>query len=265
MRTTLKELMMRWAVTWVLIILTSSSYAIILDWSNVSWPDGSLSRNFNIDGSNPGSDVNITVTGNTSRFFDEYPQITEDFTGGFGSGTDQLDLFVNFNSLGESITVTVTFNYADGVDDVNFTLFDIDTSNSSSYPRGFIDQIRNITAVAMDGTTVLPIITSSDNNTVLYAGTSTQAAQGVSVTSDTGSGSGDANAVFDFADHALKSLTFTYASSATGVVSNPAQQGIGLYDITYEKAKPRIPEFHPEVAAIMVCLSYVVLKQVFGW
>jgi len=265
MKATLKEVFGRWVISLLLIILASSSYAIVLDWSNVSWPDGSLSRNFNVDSSNPGSDVNITITGNTSRFFDDYPQITDDFTGGLGSGTDQLDLFVNFSDLNEAITVTITFNYADGVDNVNFTLFDIDTANSSTYPRGFIDQIRNISARAMDGTSVIPTITSSANNTVLGGGTSSQVVQGVSVTSDTGSGSGDANANFDFGDNAIKSFTFTYGNAATGVVSNPAQQGVGLYDITYGKAKPRIPEFHPEAAAIVVCLSYVILKQVLGW
>lgn len=232
-----------------------ASEAVVLDWTTVWWPDGALSRNFNIDFSSPGQDVNVTISGSTGRFFDDYPQITEDFTGGFGSSTDQLDLFVNFGSLSEVITVTVTFDYDDGVDNVFFTLFDIDTASGSSYPRGFIDQVKNITGKAMDGTTVIPTITGSANNTVLYGGSLTQVVQGVSITSDTGSDSGNGNAYFDFGDHAIQSFTFTYGNSSTGVFSNPSQQGIGLYDISYTKAKPRVPEFHPAWAALMLCAA----------
>ncbi len=40
---------------------------LTLDWNLVTWAPGQLSQSFDIDPSNPGNDITITVSGNTNR------------------------------------------------------------------------------------------------------------------------------------------------------------------------------------------------------
>src|SRR5438105_1338691 len=108
--------------------------AALLDWDTVTWTAGSLSMSFETDASNPGNDITITITGNTSRFTQGTPLNGTSITGGLSPAQSALDLAVDFASRSESITVTVTFNYAQGVDDVNFKLFDVDKQNDSASP-----------------------------------------------------------------------------------------------------------------------------------
>jgi len=230
-----------------------SARAIVLDWSNVTWTPGALTGSFDIDPSNAGNDVTVTITGNTTRFFSSsYPQITDDFTGGLGSTTDQLDLYVDYSNTSQAITVTVTFHYTGGVSDVEFTLFDIDTGavtgKGKNPERGFVDQVRSITATATNNTLVSPTITVSNSTYTQTGGSGTnQTITGQDVANDFSS-QGSAN--ISFGTNTISSFTFTYGEGA-GSENDPFAQGIGLYDISY---KPKVPEFHPGLISAGVCL-----------
>ncbi len=241
----------------VAILLSSTSYAIVLDWNNVTWTAGSLSAAYELDASNPGNDITITITGDTSRFIEDRPEITTDFTGGFGSSPspDNLELWVDFSNRNQSITVTVTFNYADGVNDVNFLLFDVDTGSGGS-TKTFIDQIREISAVGTSGSLIAPTITTSANNSKSGSGTN----QVVSGTDENNNNSGSGNVNIDFGTNYITSFTFEYGNPSSGVQKNPDSQSIGIYDINF---KPKVPEFHPGIVAFIACLTMVGLKRVF--
>ncbi|HEY1172138.1 MAG TPA: hypothetical protein VGH19_12265 [Verrucomicrobiae bacterium] len=223
----------------------------------MTWTPGSLTGSFDIDSSNPGNDVTVTISGNTSRFFSSsYPQVTDDFSGGISPLPDQLDLYVNFANTSESITVTVTFHYVGGVSDVNFTLFDVDTGSVTGTTkgkdpvdiRGFVDQVRAITAIATNNTLVAPTISVSNTTYTQLSGSGTnQAVTGQNVAGDfTSQGSVNVS----FGTNTISSFTFTYGQGPNSE-TDPFAQGIGLYDINY---KPKVPEFHPGLIAGAFCL-----------
>jgi len=230
-------------------VLPETAQAIVLDWNNVTWASGTLSKSFDIDPSNAGNDITITITGNTSRFINGRPEITTDFTGGFGSSPspDNLELWTDFANTSQSVTVTVTFNYAGGVNNVDFLLFDIDTGGAGSGKgnKTFIDQIRSVYAVSATSGLIAPTITTSANNSKSGSGTN----QVVSGTGENNNSSADGNVKIDFGTNYISSFTFTYGNASSGVQSDPEYQSIGLYDINY---KPKVPEVHPGLFAALI-------------
>lgn len=242
-----------------ILLWVSQVQALVLDWSNITWTPGTLSNSYDIDASNPGNDITITISGDTSRFFSSsYPQVTQGFTGGITPTPDQLDLYVDFTKDNQAITVTVTFNYANGVSDVDFTLFDVDTG--ASYTKGahtyqyFVDQINSISATSTNGTLVAPTISGNNTsyNTVAGSGTN-QTITGTDIANDFSS-QGSVN--ISYGTNVINSFSFTYAEGP-GTEKDPAAQGIGLYDINF---KPKIPEYHPGLLSAATCLLLGLLR-----
>ena len=234
-------------------------HAITLDWDTVTWTAGTLSNSYDIDPApaHPGSDVTITVSGNTSQLTTELvspnpmtPAVTTDFQGGLGAAQNTLCLAVNFANQSQSVTVTVNFSatYTLGVQNVSFTLFDIDFSNTSG--NTYQDLLSGITALSIDGTTlVAPTITTSVNNTRSGTGL-TQVVNGTASTADLGAGSGNGNVTISFGATAIKSFTFTYGSGGPSGVTDPTYQHVGMYDVTFTP----VPELNPVWSAFGSCL-----------
>lgn len=230
--------------------------AITLDWDTVAWTAGTLNNSYDIDPSKPGNDITVAVTGNTSQLTTELaapnpmtPAVTAAFQGGLGATEKTLCLAVNFANQSQSVTVTVNFsaNYTAGVQNVSFTLFDIDFSAASG--NNYQDLLSGITALSIDGTTlVAPTITTSANNVLSGTGL-TQTVNGIASTVDTGAGSGNGNVTISFGAAAIKSFTFTYGSGS-GTVADPTYQHVGMYDVTFTP----VPEINPAWSALGSCL-----------
>jgi len=184
------------------------SPAVVLDWSAVTWTDGTLSHSYDIDPSNVGNDITVSITGNTGNFSSPTPQIDSKNEGGLGSATKALDFTMQYGNLNQSVVVTITFNYALGVDGVSFKLFDIDEGGGQS----FVDQIRSIHG-SFGSTNYSPTITGSADNTVAGSGTN-QTITGNATAPNTGAGSGDADATISF-NNTITSLTFTYGNDSS--------------------------------------------------
>jgi hypothetical protein len=231
-------------------------YAVTLDWDGVTWTAGSLSNSYDIDPSKAGNDITVTVSGNTALLQQELasgnpmtPAITPDFQGGLGTTQNTLCLAVNFTNQSQAVTVTVDFSalYTLGVQNVSFTLFDIDFSAASG--NNYQDLLSSITAVSIDGTTlVAPTITTSSNNTRTGSGL-TQVVNGTISTPDLGPGSGNGNVTISFGATAIKSFTFTYGSGS-GTVPDPTYQHVGIHDISFTP----VPELNPTWSAVGSCL-----------
>jgi hypothetical protein len=177
------------------------------------------------------------------------PAITTDFAGGLGTAQNTLCIAVNFANQSQSITVTVDFSaaYTQGVQNVSFTLFDIDFSSASG--NNYMDQLRNIRALSIDGTTLIaPTITTSSANTLSGTGLS-QVVDGNASVPDTGAGSGNGNVTISFGAAAIKSLTFTYGSGS-GTVADPTYQHVGMGDLTFTP----VPEINPAWSSLASCL-----------
>lgn len=241
--------------------LAANARAVVLDWDSVTWTPGSLANSYDVDAAQPGNDITVTVSGNTAQLqpelasgFPMTPAITPDFQGGLATAPNTLCLAVNLADKSQGITVTVDFSaqYTLGVQNVSFTLFDVDFSNVSG--STYQDQLRNITATSIDGVTlVAPTITISPNNTLSGTGL-TQVVDGTITTPDTGPGSGVGNVTISFGATAIKSFTFTYGSG-NGTVADPTYQHIGMDDITFTA----VPEINPVWSAIGSCLVATVL------
>jgi hypothetical protein len=238
------------------VLLVSAAQAVTLDWSAVSWTPGSLTNSYDVDINKPGNDITVTVSGNTTQLQPELvspypatPAITTDFQGGMANPVSSLCLAVNFTNQTESVTVTVNFSslYTLGVQNVSFTLFDIDFDNvgSSTYQ----DQLRNMTATAVDGSQVAPTITTSSNNTPSGSGLS-QVVDGYASTTDLGPGSGAGNVTISFGANAIKSFSFTYGSGGPTGVTDPTYQHVGIYNVTFTP----VPEINPVWSAVGSCL-----------
>lgn len=244
----------------VLLFVSLSAQAIVLDWSNITWTAGSLSNSYDIDPDNPGNDITITITGSTNQFFNStYPKVTQDFTGGISPAPDQLDLYVDFANTSQSITLTITFNYATGVSNVNFTLFDVDTGDTftekGKTKRTFIDQVDSIYGTSTNGSLIAPTIVNSNAsfNTVSGSGTN----QSIVGTAKANDFSNEGSVGVSYGTNNITSFTFTYGEGS-GTGADPAAQGIGLYDISFSP-KPKVPEFHPAWISAALCLLVVLL------
>lgn len=237
--------------------LVATAHAITLDWNTVTWTAGSLSNSYDVDAAKSGNDITVTVSGNTALLQQELasgnpmtPAITPDFQGGLAAPVNSLCIAVNFTNQSQAITVTVDFSslYTLGVQNVSFTLFDIDFSNVSG--NTYEDELRGITATSTDGVTlVAPTITTSANNTL--SGTDlTQVVNGTVSTADTGAGSGNGNVTISFGATAIKSFTFTYGSGGPAGVTDPTYQHVGISSITFTP----VPEINPAWSAVGSCL-----------
>ena len=220
------------------------------------WTNGSLINSLDVDPARPGNDVTVSVSGDTPQLQPELaspnpmtPAVTRAFDGGLSPGQNTLSLAVNFTNQSQVITVTVDFSaqYAQGVTNVSFTIFDVDFSNTSG--NTYQDQLTSIRAVGIDGTLIAPTITTSANNTLSGTGLN-QVVNGIASTSDTGANSGRGNVTISFGTTAIRSFTFTYGSGS-GTVADPTYQHIGLHDITFTP----VPEMNPAWSAALSCLA----------
>jgi hypothetical protein len=237
--------------------LVATANAVILDWNTVSWTAGSLSNSYDVDPSKAGNDITVTVSGNTAQLQQELasgnpmtPAITPDFQGGLANPTNTLCLAVNFANQSQAVTVTVNFSalYTAGVQNVSFTLFDVDYSNVTN--NTYQDLLTAIKATSIDGTTMIaPTITTSSNNTLAGTGLS-QNVTGMISTADTGPGSGNGNVTISFGANAIKLFTFTYGSGGPSGVTDPTYQHVGIDGISFTP----IPEVNPAWSAVGSCL-----------
>lgn len=232
------------AIVVFLFLATTKCPAVLLDWNPQSWSGGSLTGSFDLDATNPGNDVTITITGNTSRFEGSSPNDTTDLTGGQGGSQQSLFLDVDWNNRSQSITVTIEFHYAYGVDDLSFTVFDVDRVSGNH-----TDKIFDILGTTDNSAVVAATVTTSSDNQLVGTGTN----QYVRGTSSSGSSSGNGNVGITFGSTPIYSAEFSWGNE-NNAPNNPGEQWIGLYDISFKK---RIPEVHPGLAASLSCFLVV--------
>jgi hypothetical protein len=243
-------------------ILISSVVArgVILDWDSQTWtnnPDGTPAANlYEIDGTNTGTDVTITATGNNGAVFQkdigpgtpQTPAVGLTFQGGLGTTENSLILALNLANNTQSVTINLTFSaqYTSGISNLTFTLFDIDYASATG--NTYQDQLTNIKGLAVDGITwISPTITTSATNTLTGSGL-TQVVTGIASANDTGTNTGAGNVIISFGANAITAFQFTYGGGAA--FASPTFQHVGLYDFTFTP----VPELNPAWSAVGSCL-----------
>jgi hypothetical protein len=228
--------------------------AVVLDWDAVTWTAGNLSSSYDIDASKPGNDITVTVSGDTGQLvpdnnapFDMSPCLSQSMTGGLSPAQNALLIYFNLTNTAQAVTLAVNFSaqYTQGVNNVSFTIFDVDFGSSS-----YQDQLRNIYAVALDGVThIAATITTSAANSITGTGLS-QVVNGDANVANSGAGSNQGNVTISFGSNAIRGFAFTYGSGSNAP-ADPAAQKIALYDISFTP----IPELNPSWTAIISCMA----------
>lgn len=237
-----------------LALFAPAARAVVLDWDSVSWTAGTLSNSYDIDASKPGSDVTVSVSGNTGQLvadnnapFDMSPCLAQSLSGGLSPAQSALLIYFDLTNTSQSVTLTVNFSaqYTQGVNNVSFTIFDVDFGSSS-----YQDQLRNIYAIALDGVThIAPTITTSPANSITGTGLS-QVVNGDVNVANNGAGSNQGNVTISFGSNAIRGFAFTYGSGSTAP-SDPAAQKISIHDISFTP----IPELNPSWTAFISCMA----------
>lgn len=220
----------------------ANAHAIVLDWDAITWPPGTLANSFDIDPINPGNEITITLSGDTNRLTTDpatgtqTPATTFSLEGGTSPVEAALHIAADLHT-NDKITFTVSFS--PGVHDVTFTLFDIDTETNA-------DEIRNIYALAPDGTQIAPTITNLGSAVSLSGSGLSQLLVGTASSPNTGPGSDNGNATITFAGY-ISSFTFTLENTP----GTPKLEQIALSDISF------VPETNPSLSALAICLAAI--------
>lgn len=234
--------------------LVATAHGVTLDWNTVTWTAGSLSNSYDVDAANTGNDVTVAVSGSSSQFINSAPAINSNLQGGFTTPPKALNLFVDFTSQTQSVTINVTLSagYTQGAVGVSFTLFDVDATNGGG--TSFQDQLSSIIGIAPDGSQVAATITTSATPAYTVTGTAlTQVVTGTVNSNNTGPGSENGNVTISFAGP-IKSFSFVYGSG-TNTIADPTQQQISMGNFTFTP----VPEINPAWSTIGSCLLAAVL------
>ena len=243
-------------------VLAGSASAVLVDWSALNWPAGSLSNSYDVDPANTGNDVTVTISGDTGQLQPsivagnpQTPAITRAFDGGLGTNPYTLELALDLTSNAQSATFTLDFSalYAAGVSNVSFTIFDIDAANSGG--SHYQDVISSIYGTSTTGTQIAPTITDVGANVSLTGTGLNQILTGQTSTADLGAGSGAANATISFNTDNISSITFTYSSSS--MFADPTYQHIGIYNLDYAV----IPESDSMVGACLFLIGLAAARS----
>jgi hypothetical protein len=212
-------------------LLPLSSQAVVLDWNNVTWTNGSYSQSFDIDPNHAGNDITVTLSLSSGSAYTNNPAINSTFTGGVSDTNKSLTLLPDFASQSSYINVTITFLYANGVNNAKFSLFDIDNSTNNTWQ----DQVRNFSGTSIHNSALGATSLTGSADNVVTAGNSAVynpfVATGTANSPNSGAGSGAGNVTADYGQSYVKSISFTYGSG-TDALSNPSagdQPWVGFY------------------------------------
>ncbi|NUN94484.1 MAG: hypothetical protein HUU04_11995 [Verrucomicrobiae bacterium] len=216
-----------------LLCAVRTAWGYLLDWDSVSWTPGSLTNSYDIDASNPGNDITIAFSGDTwaleNYWGEDSPFITTTNQGGY-QNESALMFAMDYTAKYQGITVTVTFNYSNGVYLDNFQLFDIDRGSSSGSGQYYwTDWIKNIWGTTTNGTIVAPTLTNLGPY-VTTIGTGTNRSLVGTATANNTSAQGNATIIFN--QVGIKSFQYTYTTYSNSQ-SNPSEQHVQLYDFSY--------------------------------
>jgi hypothetical protein len=236
------------------LVLQATASAVVLDWDSVAWTPGSLSNSYDLDPTNPGNDITVTVSGSTAQLIPDNtppnaatPNIGTSMEGGLTPVQNALLIYFDLTNTSQAITLSVSFSaqYTEGATNVSFTIFDVDFGSSS-----YQDQLRNIFALGVDGVTqIAPTITTSSGNTLTGSGL-TQVVNGTANVANSGTGSGNGNVTISFGTNAISSFRFTYGSGSTAP-ANPNAQKIAIHDFSFTP----VPEINPVWSAVASCIA----------
>lgn len=238
------------------VLSPSPARAVTVDWDVRTWTAGTLSNSYDVDVFAPGNDLTVALTGSTGELVNDSannlptPNINSNLEGGLNPVEKALNIAIDLGKKDRFVTITITFSgqYAQGVENVSFTLFGIDQAAAGS--NLYIDEISSISATAIDGVSQIAPTITGVGSAVSHTGAGlNQFLTGGANVPSTGAGSGAGNATISFNATGIRSITFTFGAGGNSAV-NPIFQDISLHDLTFSP----VPEVNPAAIAISACL-----------
>ncbi len=231
--------------------LSMTSSAVVLDWNSLpsAWSAGATSGSFDVDATNAGNDITVAVQANNGVAFSSGYPVNSSTVGGTIADNDTSSLRLRTATMIDtngSVSVTISFSYAQGVNNVSFSILDVDASTGDS---GYIDRISAITATPVSGApnsiALTGVNASSTVTTLTGSGTLGMEVQGNLPASGVTDHTGDVT--FSTDGTPITSITFTW--------NNPGPQFdpqiIALSNISFSAAP--VPEIGSSFGALATC------------
>lgn len=235
--------------------LAMTSSAVVLDWNNLPvgqpWTNGSLSNSFDVDATNAGNDITVGVVSNGVTLATGYPQnaVSATIAGGDASYL-RLNTTAGMVNSSNSVSVTITFNYALGVNNVTLSLLDIDATADTESGTGYIDRISAISATPLGGPANSVALTGTNTSNVVTtltgSGTLGMEVQGNVAAGNISTHNGDVTFTSDGTP--ITSITFTWNNPGPDYFNG---QIIALGNITFTAAP--VPEIGSSFGALATC------------
>ena len=233
-------------------LFIQSASAALVNWDVLTWTPGTLSNSYDVDPSRPGSDVTFTITTSKMNFTNDKatgtftPAITMSLQGGVSPLQKSLQLVGDLGT-NSKVTMTVGFSslYTLGVNNVSFSIFDIDVETNR-------DVISGIFGIAMDGSKVAPKITYGSAISSSGGGQG-QTLTGIAGSADSGPTSGAGTATISFGATPIKGFAFMWSNSN----GSPFYQQIALGDISFSL----VPEANAASLAFAVCFLAALIRN----
>jgi hypothetical protein len=234
-------------------LLNQSASATLVNWDVLTWAPGTLSNSYDVDPNNAGTDITFTVAGTKTDFTNDKasgvmtPAITSSLQGGLSAIQKSLELAADLRT-NSKIAMTVNFSplYALGVQNVSFSIFDIDLETNK-------DRIGEIYGIALNGSHVAATITFGPAISRTGSGLG-QTLTGTNPSPDTGAGSGAGTATISFGATPIKGFGFTWTNSNGA----PFYQEIAMGDITFDAV---VPEPNAALVAALICVLAGIMQQ----
>jgi hypothetical protein len=246
----MKRLPLLPSILLAMLVLAARSSAIVLNWGSLpsgqSWTDGATSGSFNTDAANPGNDITISAVATGVSWTSGFPKNAADDGQSVVGNNDASTLHLRtptFNNHTSTITVTITFNYTAGVNNVSFTLIDIDATTSGT---GWIDGIKSVSATTVSNTQIAMNATSANTSVTTVSGSGTLGMTVVGLTAAGNITDHSGDVTFTSGTTAIKSITFTWYNPTGGELGG---QVIALGNISYTP----VPEVGSSVGSLALC------------
>ncbi|NNF61142.1 MAG: DUF11 domain-containing protein, partial [Gammaproteobacteria bacterium] len=224
------------AVTAIFVLAGNAAMAATqtLDWDTLTWPDSSQSQSYVLGNGS----VNFSMAGNTAALDGIVtagtppiaPGIRNVQEGGFGGAEQSLHFAKDYppgtTQADYEISIIMDFTHPGGVEDVTFTLFDVDRSNNVN---NFWDRVV-VTATAVGGGSVDPssIVLPGLGFNQLNPSSPSNTVEG---TASSQPNTGNANATFTF-NQRITQVLIQWRYPIEGPDNDPNRKVIALHDIT---------------------------------
>ena len=238
------------------VLTLTSAHAVVLDWDTNSWTNANngspLPNSYDVDGV-AGADLTLSLSGQLAKLRSEpvsgtnTPAVMSTLTG--STAEKSLHFYASVGTQTE-ITVSVSFaaTYVQGVENVSFTLFDIDKTTDSEF-------IKNIYGIALNGTLIAATVTDLGSSVAISGpGTLAQQLTGIAPAAD---GSANGNATISFGTNVIRGFAFTFDNSQ----GPPRIQEFAMHDINFTP----VPEVNPAWLAAAACGLFGVARPIAGY